>query len=56
MSLGSQSIYARNNIPSGFQQFVVLRVRGAGKLKFQGTGQVPNIGPLVDNILILRAN
>ena len=56
VSLGSQSIFARNNISSNFQQFVVLRVRGAGKLKFQGTGQVPNIGPLVDNIVILRAN
>ena len=56
VSLGNVSIYARNNIPSDFQKFVVVHVRGAGKLQFLGVGQAPNIGPLVDNITILRAN
>jgi hypothetical protein len=56
VSLGNVSIFAHNNVPSDFQRFVVVHVRGSGKLQFLGTGQVPNIGPLVDNITILRAN
>lgn len=53
VSLGARSIYANNNIASDFQKFVVLHVRGSGKLKFQGTGEVAGIGPILDNALVL---
>ena len=55
VSLGARSIYANNNIASDFQKFVVLHVRGSGKLKFLGTGEVAGIGPVLDNALVLPA-
>ena len=55
VSLGARSIYANNNIASDFQRFVVLHVRGSGKLKFLGTGEVAGIGPVLDNALVLPA-
>ena len=56
VSFGSRSIYANNNIPSDFGKFVTLRVRGSGKLKLLGGGEVIDIGPIVDNILIVPIN
>ena len=56
VSLGGRSIYANNNIASDFVKFIVLRVRGSGKLKFLGRSEAPNIGPNVDNIFIVPAN
>ncbi|MFZ1429574.1 MAG: hypothetical protein WAS21_22735 [Geminicoccaceae bacterium] len=53
VSFGARSIYANNNIASDFRKFVVLHVRGSGKLKFQGTGEVAGIGPILDNALVL---
>ena len=53
VSLGSKSIYANNNMRSNFDKFVVVRVRGSGKLKFIGTGEVSNIGPILDNVVII---
>ncbi len=47
-------IYSNNQITSDFSRFVVIRnVSGPGKLKFIGIGQVANIGPLVDNVVVL---
>ena len=54
--MGGRSIYANNNIASDFVKFIVLRVRGSGKLKFLGRSEAPNIGPNVDNIFIVPAN
>ena len=56
VSFGGKSIYANNHIPSNFAKFIVLRVRASGKLRFLGTGQVPDIGPLLDNVLIVPAH
>ena len=56
VSFGGKSIYANNNIASNFAKFIVLRVRASGKLRFLGTGQVPDIGPLLDNVLIVPAH
>ena len=56
VSFGGKSIYANNNIASSFAKFVVLHVRGSGKLRFLGRGQVPDIGPLLDNVLIVPAH
>jgi hypothetical protein len=53
VSFGANSIYANNNIASDFQKFVVLHVRGSGKLKFLGTGEVAGIGPVLDNALVV---
>lgn len=53
VSLGAQSIYANNNIASDFEKFVVLHVRGSGKLKFLATSEVVDIGPILDNPLVL---
>lgn len=55
VSFGSKSIYANSHIASDLQKFVVLYVRGSGKLKFLGAGSVANIGPLLDNVFILHA-
>jgi hypothetical protein len=55
VSFGGRSIYANNNIPSKFDKFIVVHVRGSGKLRFLGTGAVANIGPQVDNVLVLPA-
>lgn len=55
VSLGGRSIYANNHIASDFDRFVVLHVRGSGKLRFLGTGEVANIGPLVDNAFVVPA-
>ena len=52
VSFGGRSIYANNHIASDFNRFVVLHVRGSGKLRFLGTGEAANIGPLVDNALV----
>jgi hypothetical protein len=56
VSLGGTSIYANNHIASDFVQFVVLHVRSSGKLRFLGGGEVANIGPVVDNVLVVHAN
>ena len=56
VSFGSRSIYANNHIASDFAKFVVLRVRGSGKLKLFGGSEVANVGPVVDNILIVPVN
>ena len=53
VNLGSKSIYAHKNLPSNFEKFVVVRVRGSGKLKFIGGGEVGNIGPVLDNVVII---
>ena len=55
VSFGGRSIYANNNIPSNFDKFIVVHVRGSGKLRLLGTGAVANIGPQVDNVLVLPA-
>jgi hypothetical protein len=52
---GPQLIYAKNDIPSDFERFVVVRVRGSGKLRFEASGGAVNIGPLLDNALVLPA-
>jgi hypothetical protein len=54
VSFGARSIYANNDIASDFSDFVLLRVYGSGKLKFLVGGDVANIGPLVDNVLVIR--
>jgi hypothetical protein len=54
VNLGARSIYARNDIPSDFSDFVVLRVYGSGKLGFLAEGAAANIGPLVDNVVVIR--
>jgi hypothetical protein len=56
VSFGDRSIYANNNIASNFERSIVLRVRGSGKLRFLAGGAVTNIGPLVDNVLIIPLN
>ena len=55
VSFGSRSIYANNHIASDFAKFVVLRVRCSGKLKLL-ENEVADIGPVVDNILIVPVN
>ena len=54
VSLGARSVYANTAIPSDFAQFVMLRVRGSGKLTFRAAGAAPNIGPLLDNVVLIR--
>ena len=53
VSFGSRSIYANNNIASEFAQLILMRVRGAGKLRFLAGGDAPNIGPLLDNVMVI---
>ena len=54
VSFGARSVYANNDIPSDFAQFVVLRVHGSGKLRFRAVGGAPNIGPLLDNVVLIQ--
>jgi hypothetical protein len=54
VNLGARTIYARNDIPSDFSDFVVLRVYGSGRLSFLAEGAAANIGPLLDNVVVLR--
>lgn len=53
VSFGSRSIYANNSIASEFAELILMRVRGAGKLRFLAVGEVPNIGPLLDNVMVI---
>jgi hypothetical protein len=53
VSFGSRSIYANNNIASDLAQLILMRVRGAGKLRFLAGGEAPNIGPLLDNVIVV---
>ena len=54
VSFGERSIYANNNIASDHEGFVLLRVRGSGRLRFLAGGAVPDVGPLLDNVVVLR--
>jgi hypothetical protein len=54
VSLGERSIFANNNIASDHEGFVLMRVRGAGKLRFLAGGAAPDIGPLLDNVVVIR--
>ena len=53
VSFGGSSIYVNKAIGSDFAKFVVVRVRGAGRLQFLAGGEVADIGPLLDNALII---
>ncbi len=54
VSFGARSIYANNAIPSDFSDFVLLRVYGSGKLRFEAGSDAADVGPLLDNVLALR--
>lgn len=53
VSFGGSSIYVNKAIGSDFAKFIVVRVRGAGKLQFLAGGEIADIGPLLDNVLII---
>jgi hypothetical protein len=53
VSFSSRSIYANNNITSQFAELILMRVRGGGKLRFLAGGEAPNIGPLLDNVMVI---